>query len=74
MTKGRTVFAVCSTVEGWPPEVYALFETREEAKRHLDAAYPVFRIVPLTVYESYDDLPQRDRYTDSAPGEHRFSP
>ena len=62
----RTVFAVCSDQPGFPPEVYALFETEEEAKRFVEGAYFRFVIVPLAVYETYDDCPEDERFTDSA--------
>jgi hypothetical protein len=50
----RCVFAVGSDV-GWPVEVWALFSTEAEARRHADAAAYEFRVFPLLVYDSYDD-------------------
>jgi hypothetical protein len=52
----RCVFAVGSDA-GWPVEVWALFSTEVEARRHAAAAAYEFTVVPLPVYDSRDDFP-----------------
>lgn len=59
------VYAVCAEQPGPPLEVYAVFDSEEEARRHVDAAYYMFQVVPVRVYRSYDDCPEAQRYTDS---------
>jgi hypothetical protein len=53
----RCVFAVGSDA-GWPVEVWALFSTEVEARRHAAAAAYEFTVVPLPVYDSRDDFPR----------------
>jgi hypothetical protein len=63
----RVIYAVGSD-DGWPPEVFALFETQAEAQRHADKSAYLFRVFPLRVYASYAECPPSLRMTDVGAG------
>lgn len=52
----RAVWVVGSN-RGWPLEVYVLFSTAREARRHADLSTYEFDVFPLPVYDRYEDIP-----------------
>ena len=44
------------------PNVCVLYASAEEARRHVDSAYPHMKAFPLIVYRTYDGCPADARY------------
>ncbi len=60
---GGHVWAVCSEGIAWPYEVWALYGSAKEARRHSDSSPWRFVKKRLPVYASYDNCPPVDRLT-----------
>jgi hypothetical protein len=64
MSNPRIVYGVGS-FRGYPYEVFVIFESESEARRHADCSSYAFDVFPLVVYERYEDCPPELRMTDS---------